>query len=126
MHANVSIANLGASDAGARPYLRPLSHPECRENSALARPVSTREANSNVKQAILATVLSVEKQSFDSVVVRLQSDALEEASEIISTGLNLETSKKRSGSRVEVVCKGNPMAVPGDKVPVIVKPENRD
>jgi hypothetical protein len=46
-----------------------------------------------VKQAILATVVSVEKKSMDSVVVRLESDGLEDAAEIVSTGLNLERSK---------------------------------
>jgi hypothetical protein len=79
-----------------------------------------------VKQAILATVVSVEKQSLDSVVVRLQSEALKDACEIVSTGLNLERSKRRFGSRLDVVCQGDPMAVPGDKVPVIVRPEKRD
>jgi hypothetical protein len=78
-----------------------------------------------VKHAILATVISVEKQSLDSVVVRLQSDALQDAGEIVSTGLNLERTKKRSGSRLEVTCKGDPKAKPGDKVPVIVRPEKR-
>jgi hypothetical protein len=73
-----------------------------------------------VKQAILATVVSVEKQSLDSVVVRLQSDDLEDAAEILSTGLNLERSNKRSGSRLEVTCTGDPKAAPGDKVPVVV------
>ncbi len=77
-----------------------------------------------MKQAILATVVSVEKQSLDSVVVRLQSDALEDAAEIVSTGLNLERGTKRSGSRLEVRCKGDPKAEPGDKVPVVVEPEN--
>jgi hypothetical protein len=75
-----------------------------------------------VKQAILATVVSVEARSPDSVVVRLQSDALEDASEVVSTGLNFERWKKRSGSRLEVICKGDPKAEPGDKVPIIVKP----
>ena len=66
-------------------------------------------------------MVSVEKQSFDSVVVRLQTDGLEDAVEIVSTGLNLERSKKRSGSRLEVTCTGDPKAAPGDKVPVVVK-----
>ena len=66
-------------------------------------------------------MVSVEKQSLDSVVVRLQSDGLEDAVEIVSTGLNLERSKKRSGSRLEVTCTGDPKAAPGDKVPVVVK-----
>jgi hypothetical protein len=79
-----------------------------------------------VKQAILATVVSVEKQSLDSVVVRLQSEALEDAAEIVSTGLNLERSKKRSGSRLEVTCTGDPKAAPGDKVPVVVKGLKQD
>lgn len=79
-----------------------------------------------VKQAILATVVSVEKQSLKSVVVHLESDALEDAAEIVSTGLNLEGNKKRCGSRLVVTCKGDPKAAPGDKVPVIVKPEKRE
>lgn len=74
-------------------------------------------------QAILTTVVSVEIRSSDAVVVRLQSDALEDAAEIVSTGLNLEGRKKRFGSRLEVTCKGDPKAAPGDKVPVVVKPE---
>jgi hypothetical protein len=76
-----------------------------------------------VKQAILATVISIQKQSPDLVVVRLQSDGLEEAGEIVSTSLNQERSQKRSGSRLEEVCKGNPKVEPGDKAAVIVKPE---
>jgi hypothetical protein len=78
-----------------------------------------------VKQAILATVISVEKQSLDSVMVRLQSDSLEEAAEIVSTGLNCEQSKKRFGSSLEVTCKGDPKAEPGDKVPVVVLPVHK-
>ncbi|MBV9106441.1 MAG: hypothetical protein JO313_10500 [Verrucomicrobia bacterium] len=74
----------------------------------------------DVKQAILATVISVEKQSLDSVMVKLQSDSLEDAAEIVSTGLNCEQSNKRFGSRLEVTCKGDPKAEPGDKVPVVV------
>jgi hypothetical protein len=77
-------------------------------------------------QAILATVIDVDKQSLDSVVVRLQSDALEDAAEIVSTGLNFERMKKRSGSRLEVTCKGDPKAEPGDNVPVIVKPKKSE
>ena len=79
-----------------------------------------------MKQAILATVVSVEKQSLDSVVVRLQSDALKDAIDIVSTGLNLERSKKRSGSSLEVTCIGDPKAAPGDKVPVVVKALKKD
>jgi hypothetical protein len=75
-----------------------------------------------VKQAILATVVSVETRSSGSVVVRLQSDALADASRIVSTGLNFERRKKRSGSRLEVTCVGDPKAEPGDKVPVVVQP----
>jgi hypothetical protein len=74
-----------------------------------------------VKQAILATVVSVENKSSDSVVVKLESDALEDAAEIVSTGLNLEHRKRRRGSRLEVTCNGDPKAEPGDKVAVVVK-----
>ena len=70
----------------------------------------------------MATVVSVEKKSLDSVVVKLESEALEDAAEIVSTGLNLEHSKKRRGSHLEVTCNGDPKAEPGDKVPVVVKP----
>ena len=56
------------------------------------------------------------------MVVELQSDALEGAAEIVSTGLNLERSKKRRGSRLEVTCNGDPKAELGDKVAVVVKP----
>jgi hypothetical protein len=79
-----------------------------------------------VKQAILATVVSVERRSLKSVVVHLQSDALEDAAEIVSTGLHLERKRKRCGSRLEVTCHGDPQAVPGDMVPVIVQPEKRE
>jgi hypothetical protein len=71
-------------------------------------------------------VVSVEKKSLDSVVVKLQSNALEDAAEIVSTGLNLERSKKRRGSRLEVICNGDPKAASGDKVPVVVKPLKQD
>jgi len=54
-------------------------------------------------------------------MVRLQSDSLEDAGEIVSTGLNCEQSKERIGSHLEVTCKGDPKAAPGDKVPVIVQ-----
>ena len=74
----------------------------------------------------MATVVSVEKQTLGSVVVRLQIDALEEAARIVSTGLNFEDGKMRSGSRLEVICKGDPKAEPGDKVPVVVEPEKRN
>ena len=94
--------------------------------SPLADPISARARTVNVKQAILATVVSVERQSLKSVVVHLQSDALEDAAEIVSTGLNLERKRKRCGSRLEVTCQGDPQAVPGDMVPVIVKPEKRE
>jgi len=79
-----------------------------------------------VKQAILATVVSVENKSSDSVVVELESDALEDAAEIVSTGLNLEGSKKRRGSRLEVTCNGDPKAEPSDKVAVVVKTLKQD
>lgn len=79
-----------------------------------------------VKQAILATVVSIEKRSSGSVLVRLQSDGLKDAAEIVSTSLNLERSQKHSGSHPEVICRGDPKAEPGDKVAVVVKPEKQD
>jgi hypothetical protein len=74
----------------------------------------------NVKQAILARVLSVERKSPVSVLVRLQSDSLEDAVEIVSTGLDLEQSTKLTGSFPEVICQGDPKARAGENVPVIV------
>jgi hypothetical protein len=79
-----------------------------------------------VKHAILATVVSVEKNSLDLVIVRLQSEALEDAAEVISTGLNFERSRNRSGSLLEVMCKGDPRARLGDKVPVVIKSQKRN
>jgi hypothetical protein len=69
----------------------------------------------------VATVVSVKKQSPDSVVVLLESDALKETTEIVSTGLDCERSRKNTRSGLEVTCKGDPRAETGDTVPVVVK-----
>jgi hypothetical protein len=75
-----------------------------------------------VKQAILATVVSVRKQSEDSVAVRLESDELNEATVIVSTGLDCERTRvKRPGCRLDVTCKGDPRAAVGDMVPMVVE-----
>jgi hypothetical protein len=78
-----------------------------------------------MKQAILTTVVSVEKKCLDSVVVRLESDELRKAGEVISTGLDCEQSRKGEESGLEVTCKGDPRAEIGDKVPVIVNSEQK-
>jgi hypothetical protein len=39
---------------------------------------------------------------------------------VVSTGLNSEQSFKSENSCLEVICKGDPKAGAGDKVPVIV------
>ena len=76
-----------------------------------------------MKQAILATVVSVEMKCSDSVVVRLESDELGKAAEIVSTGLDCEQSRKSKEAGLEVTCNGDPRAQIGDKVPVIVNSE---
>src|SRR5271165_6286224 len=84
---------------------------------------STKRTN-HVKQAILATVISVKKRSSDSVAVRLESDELNDATVIHSTGLDCERTRiKRPGCRLDVTCKGDPRAEVGDTVPVIVESE---
>ena len=82
--------------------------------------LSAGSEEGNVKQAILATVLTVVKKQADSVAVLLQSEELTEANRIIHTGLNREHSFKSSGSILEVICSGDPKAKAGDNVPVIV------
>jgi hypothetical protein len=75
-----------------------------------------------VKQAILATVVSVRKQSEDSVAVRLESDELNDATVIVSAGLDCErTLIERPGCRLDVTCKGDPRAAVGNTVPMVVK-----
>jgi hypothetical protein len=77
-----------------------------------------------VKKAILAKAVGVKKQSSDSVAVRLESDELNDAAVIISTGLDCERTRiKRPGCRLDVTCKGDPRAEVGDTVPVIVESE---
>ena len=78
-----------------------------------------------MKKAILATVVSVEKKCSDSVVVRLESDELRKAGEVVSTGLDCEQSRKSEDSNLEVTCKGDPRAETGDKVPMIVNSQQK-
>jgi hypothetical protein len=63
---------------------------------------STKRTN-HVKEAILATVISVKKQSSDSVAVRLESDELNDATVIVSTGLDLRTNSHQT-PRVPLRC----------------------
>jgi hypothetical protein len=80
-----------------------------------------------VKQAILAMVISVKKQSSHSVAVRLESDELNDATVIVSTGLDCERTRiKRSGGRLDVTCKGDPRAEVGDTVPVVIESQQRN
>ena len=77
-----------------------------------------------MKQAILATVLSVQKRSSDSIVVRLESDELNDARIIVSTGLDCERTRvKQPGCCLVVTCEGDPRAEVGDTVPVIIESE---
>lgn len=79
-----------------------------------------------MKQAILAKVVSVEKQCPDSVAVRLESEELNDATTIVSTGLACERKHlKSSGPALNVTCQGDPRAEVGDTVPVIVESEPR-
>ena len=73
-----------------------------------------------MKQAILATVVTVVKKHSDSVAVLLKSGELRKATRVVYTGLNREHSFKTSEFSLEVVCSGDPKAKAGDKVPVIV------
>jgi hypothetical protein len=77
-----------------------------------------------VKRAVLAKVVSVKEQYSNSVVVRLESDELNEATTIVSTGLACERVQAKSpGFALDVTCGGNPRAEIGDTVPVIVESE---
>jgi hypothetical protein len=82
--------------------------------------LSAGSEEGNVKQAILATVITVVKKQADSVAVLLKSEELTAANRVIHTGLNREHSFKSSGSTLEVICNGDPKAKAGDNVPVIV------
>jgi hypothetical protein len=82
--------------------------------------LSAGSEEGNVKQAILATVITVVKKQADSVAVLLKSEELTEANRVIHTGLNRERSFKSSGSTLEVICSGDPKAKAGANVPVIV------
>ena len=77
-----------------------------------------------MKHAILARVVSLKKRCCNSVVVRLESDELNGAAMIVSTGLACERIHARSpGSALDVTCLGNPRAEIGDTVPVVVESE---
>ena len=81
-----------------------------------------RKRTGCVKQAILATVVSVKNQSSDCVSVRLQSDELNDATAIISTGLNCERTRvRRPGCHLDVDCNGDPKAEVGDTVAMVVE-----
>ncbi|MBV8483882.1 MAG: hypothetical protein JO077_13580 [Verrucomicrobia bacterium] len=73
-----------------------------------------------MKQAFLATVLSIENRLSDGVVIRFECDELTKNSELVSTGLNGEHSHTSRESVIEVMCRGNPKAKVGDKVPIII------
>jgi len=73
-----------------------------------------------VKQAFLATVLSIENKFSDRVLIRLECDELTKNSEVVSTGLNGEESHASWDSVIEVICRGNPAAKVGDKVPIVI------
>jgi hypothetical protein len=79
-----------------------------------------RQEQNQVKHAILATVVNVEKRCSDSVSVRLESDELKKTTEVVSTGLNGERSRTNAESGMEVICEGDPGAKAGDKVPIII------
>ena len=77
-----------------------------------------------MKQALLAKVVSVKKQCSNSVVVRLESDELNGATAIVSTGLACERIHAKSpGSALDVTCTVDPRAEVGDTVPVVVESE---
>jgi hypothetical protein len=78
-----------------------------------------RDEQNQVKQAILATVVSAEKKRLNSVLVRLESDELRKTTEVVSTGLNGEQTRTNAESSMEVICEGDPGAKADDKVPII-------
>lgn len=76
----------------------------------------------HVKHAILARVVSLKKHCCNSIVVRLESDELNGAATIVSTGLACERIYARSpDSALDVTCMGDPRAEIGDTVPVVVE-----
>jgi hypothetical protein len=81
---------------------------------------AVRDEQNQVKQAILATVVSVEKKCLNSVLVRLESEELRKSTEVVSTGLNGEQTRTNAESSMEVICEGDPGAKAGDKVPIII------
>jgi hypothetical protein len=76
-----------------------------------------------MKKAILATVVDVKRKFPDSAVVLLESEELKKGTEVFSTGLDCEESRKTVESILEVTCRGDPKAETGDKVPVIIDSE---
>jgi hypothetical protein len=81
---------------------------------------AVRDEQNQAKQAILATVVSVEKKCLNSVLVRLESEELRKSTEVVSTGLNGEQTRTNAESSMEVICEGDPGAKAGDKVPIII------
>ena len=73
-----------------------------------------------MKKAILATVVRIERKSSDSVIVGLEGDGLEKETEVVSTGLDCEQSRKSTRWGLEVTCAGDPRAETGDTVPVVI------
>ena len=66
----------------------------------------------------------MQKRSSDSIAVRLESDELNDAGIIVSTGLDGERTRvKGPGCCLDVTCEGDPRAEVGDTVPVIVESE---
>ena len=65
-----------------------------------------------MKQAILATVVSVEMKCSDSVGVRRESEELGKATEVVSTGLDYEQILKNQESGLDLTCKGDPRTDP--------------
>ena len=79
-----------------------------------------RDEQNQVKQAILAMVVSVEKKCFNSFLVRLESEELRKSTEVVSTGLNGEQTRTNAESSMGVTCEEDPGAKAGDKVPIII------
>ena len=67
-----------------------------------------RDEQNQVKQAILATVVSVEKKCFNSFLVRLESEELRKSTEVVSTGLNGEQTRTNAESSMGVTCERKP------------------
>ena len=68
-------------------------------------------------------MVNLEKRGSDLVLVILESHELKKITDVVSTGLNCEQSRKTAESRLKVTCKGDPCAETGDKVPIIINTE---